>query len=161
MSTVNYQGTRQENETTVRPLRASSAIPGAHWRIVIGVAAISVCGCGRMAGVLPAASADRAAPRDAYEIVGFYGAPNNGGTFIRTVEEAPVKVGDTVLVTGTGLYDGSWTVLQTHPYQDARDSQPLWGYGIEPKWQGFPPGFIDEDGIPIRNVAMLQPLPAP
>ena len=121
------------------------------------VAAISVCGCGGKAAVSPAS----AAPPAACEIVGFYGAANNGGTFVRTVEQAPVKVGDAVLITGTGLYDGSWAILQISLYQDARDPQPLWGYRIEAEWQGFPPGFINDDGFPVRNGAMLQPLPAP
>jgi len=94
------------------------------------------------------------------EIVGFYGAADDGGTFVRTAKQAPVKVGDRLLVTGTGLYDGNWTVLQAFQYQDLKDRQPLWGYRIEPKWQGFPQGFTNEGGVPEPNTAKLQPLAA-
>src|SRR6478735_7897419 len=87
-----------------------------------------------------------AAAPAAWEIVGFYGAANDGGTFVRTVKQAPVKVGDQILVAGTGLYDGKWTVLQAFQSQDPMDTQPLWGYRIEPKWQGFPPGFTNGGG---------------
>jgi hypothetical protein len=123
-------------------------------------APISISGCSDKAAVSPVPIVVSGAPPATCEIVGFYGAPNNGGTFVRTVKQAPVKVGDAVLVTGTGFYDGKWTVLQTLLYQDARDPQQLWGYRIEPRWQGYPPGFIDNDGFPIRNTAKLQPLPA-
>jgi hypothetical protein len=123
-------------------------------------AAISVGGCSDKAAVQSVLIVDHAAPPAACEIVGFYGAPNNGGTFVRTVKQAPVKLGDAVRVTGTGFYDGEWTVLETLRYQDDRDPRQLWGYRIEPKWQGYPPGFIDNDGFPVRNAAKLQPLPA-
>ena len=121
-------------------------------------AAISVGGCSGKAAVLPVPIVDPAALPAACEIVGFYGAPDNGGTFVRTVKPAPVKVGDAVLVTGTGFYDGEWTVLQTLQYQGERDTRQLWGYRIEPKWQGYPPGFLDNEGFPVRNAAKLQPL---
>jgi hypothetical protein len=106
----------------------------------------------------PAKEPVRPAPEviAAWEIVGFYGAADNGGTFVRTVKQAPVKVGDRILVTGTGLYDGNWNVLQRFQYQDPMDPQPLWGYRIEPKWQGFPPGFTNGSGVPARNAAKLQ-----
>ena len=64
-----------------------------------------------------------------------------------------------MLVKGTGFYDGNWNVLQVFPYQDPKDPQPLWGYRIEPKWQGLPPGFTNEGGVPARNEAKLQLLP--
>ena len=101
----------------------------------------------------------RVAVLGTWEIVGFYGAANDGGTFVRTVKKASVKVGDRVLVSGTGLYDGNWRVLQAFRYKDPMDPQPLWGYRIEPKWQGVPPGFTHEGGVPARNEAKLQPLP--
>ena len=122
------------------------------------VAAISVGGCSDKTAVPTIPVAAIAAPLPACEIVGFYGAPNNGGTFVRTIEQAPVSVGDVIQVTGTGLYDGNWTVLQKVLYQDARDPQPLWSYRIELKWQGFPPGFINDDGVAVRYAAKLQPL---
>jgi len=46
-----------------------------------------------------------APPTVNYVIVGFYGAIKDGGTFVRTVEEVPVKQGDRIRVTGTGIYD--------------------------------------------------------
>ena len=117
------------------------------------VAAIGVCGCHDKAAVPPVPVA---ASPTAYEIVGFYGAADDGGTFVRTVEQGPVKEGDAVRVTGTGLYDGDWTVLQAFQSKDPSDSRPLWGYRIEPKWQGFPPGFTNDGGVPAGNAAKLQ-----
>ena len=63
----------------------------------------------------------------------YYGAINDGGTFVRTREQLPVGVGDYINVTGTTNYDGRWEVLQMFVYQN------LWGYRVEKKWQGFPP----------------------
>jgi len=91
-----------------------------------------------------------------YPIVGFYGAINDGGTFVRTVEHTPITVGERIRVTGTSWYDGTWTVLQTFPYRDPRDPQELWGYLIGPKWRGFPPGFTNDGGVPSSNKAQLQ-----
>lgn len=74
------------------------------------------------------------------DIVGFYGAADDGGTFVRTVEELPVNVGGNVMVFNTAYYDGRWQVLNKLPYKDPRDPQMLWGYQIAPKWRGWPPG---------------------
>lgn len=95
-----------------------------------------------------------------FEIAGFYGAANNGGTFVRTVEKLPIQVGDQILVAGTEYYDGTWKVLQAFPYKDPRDSRSLWGYRIEPKWRGFPPGFTIQGDIPVNNRARLQLFPS-
>jgi hypothetical protein len=92
------------------------------------------------------------------KIVGFYGAANDGGTFVRTVDQAPVRVGDRILVTGTGFYDGTWTVLQAFPYKDPQDPRELWGYRIEPKWRGMPTGFTVEGRVPAENEAKLRPV---
>lgn len=124
------------------------------------VVAIFVCGCSDKAAVPSSLSAALTAAPATYEIVGFYGAADDGGTFVRTMKRAPVKTGDRILVTGTGLYDGNWSVLQTFQYQDPMDLQPLWGYRIEPKWEGYPPGFTNDGGVPPSNAAKVQPLPA-
>src|SRR5215475_10185125 len=94
------------------------------------------------------------APAMSFEIVGFYGAANDGGTFVRTVKRAPVEVGDRVQVSGTGFYDGTWTILDVFEYQDPGDRQSLWGYRIEPKWKGLPAGFtVDGSRVPANNTA--------
>ena len=72
------------------------------------------------------------------DIAGYYGAGNDGGTFVRTIEQLPVGVGDYINVTGTTFYDGRWSVLQMFRYQGPKAQQPLWGYRILKKWQGFP-----------------------
>jgi hypothetical protein len=101
--------------------------------VLSALAAISVGGCSDKAAVLPVPIVAPAAPQAACEIVGFHGAPSNSGTFVRTVKQAPVKVGDAVLITGTGFYDGKWTVLQEFLYRDVRDPRQLSGYRIKPK----------------------------
>jgi hypothetical protein len=76
-----------------------------------------------------------------HEIVGFYGATNNGGTVLRIADKAPVNKGDRIRVTGMGLYDGEWEVLQAFPYQGPTDTQPLWGYRIGASLLQVVPGF--------------------
>jgi hypothetical protein len=128
---------------------------------LLTVAVIDICGCSDKAAVPPVPIVDPATAAATWEIVGFYGAADDGGTFVRTVEQAPVKVGDRILVTGTGLYDGNWIVLQTFQYKDPMNPSPFWGYRIEPKWQGFPAGFTNDGSVPAGNAAKLQlPLPA-
>ena len=167
MTTIIYWSLLQVNATSLRSARAPLATPATHLffpLLVTGlsiVAAIGACGCNDAASVSPTAKAALAAPLAPYEIVGFYGAANSSGTFVRTIEQAPIEVGDAVLVTGTGLYDGTWTVLQKVAHQEARDPQPLWGYRIAAKWQGFPPEFLNDGGSAVRNVAKLQAQPAP
>ena len=123
---------------------------------------ISICAFAVFTSVLVRAESDPATqlPHGEFEIVGFYGAANNGGTFVRTVEKVPIRVGDSILVSGTEYYDGTWTVTQAFPYKDPRDSQLLWGYRIEPKWRGFPPGFTIDGGMPADKTASLKPLPS-
>ena len=76
-----------------------------------------------------------------HEILGFYGAANDGGTFVRTLADIGVTVGDHVMVTGTDLYDGAWEVLAAFPYQDPQDPQMLFGYQIAQPFVGFPEGY--------------------
>lgn len=76
------------------------------------------------------------------DLEGFYGAASDAGTFVRTVAELPVRVGDFIMVFNTTYYDGRWQVLNKFPYKDPRDTQMLWGYQIAQKWKGFPPGTV-------------------
>jgi len=51
---------------------------------------------------------------------------------VQTIGQLPIRRGETISVSGTYYYDGTWKVLQYFRYND------LWGYRIEEKWQGFP-----------------------
>lgn len=91
-----------------------------------------------------------------HEIVGYYGAANNGGTVLRIADKAPLNKGDRIRVTGMGVYDGEWEVLQAFPYQGPNDTRPLWGYriGVSPQ---VVPGFTGRGG-PSLNRARLFPV---
>jgi hypothetical protein len=65
-------------------------------------------------------------------IESYSGAINDSGTFVQTIGQLPIRRGETISVSGTYYYDGTWKVLQYFRYND------LWGYRIEEKWQGFP-----------------------
>jgi hypothetical protein len=65
-------------------------------------------------------------------IESYSGAIDDSGTFVQTIGQLPIRRGETISVSGTDYYDGTWKVLQYFRYHD------LWGYRIEKKWQGFP-----------------------
>ena len=65
-------------------------------------------------------------------IESYSGAIDDSGTFVQTIGQLPIRRGETISVSGTYYYDGTWEVLQYFRYND------LWGYRIEKKWQGFP-----------------------
>ena len=65
-------------------------------------------------------------------IESYSGAIDDSGTFVQTIGQLPIRRGETISVSGTDHYDGTWKVLQYFRYHD------IWGYRIEKKWQGFP-----------------------
>ena len=65
-------------------------------------------------------------------IESYSGTIDDSGTFVQTIGQLPIRRGETISVSGTYYYDGTWKVLQYFRYND------LSGYRIEKKWQGFP-----------------------
>ena len=70
--------------------------------------------------------------------------------------QLPVRPGETVSVSGTRYYDGTWEVLQYFRLDD------FWRVRIDKKWQGSPPGTFFLDGKnPVLCALMAPPVPTP
>jgi len=73
-----------------------------------------------------------------------------------TKVQLPVRPGETVSVSGTRYYDGTWEVLQYFRLDD------FWRVRIDKKWQGSPPGTFFFDGKnPVLCALMAPPVPTP
>ena len=72
-----------------------------------------------------------------FDVKKYYGAPNDDGTIIRTLDRIPVSSGDAISLTGTTYYDGNSRVLRVF------NDDELWGYLIALRWKGTPPLLKD------------------
>ena len=72
-----------------------------------------------------------------FDVKKYYGAPNDDGTIIRTLDRMPVSSGDAISLTGTTYYDGNSRVLRVF------NDDGLWGYLIALRWKGALPPLKD------------------
>jgi hypothetical protein len=79
-----------------------------------------------------------------------FGAPDDNGTIVMTLERLPVLQGDVISLTGTTNYDGNQIVLREYYYDGS------WEYLIKHRWEGVSPRL---KGDPAKACSGSTPTP--